>query len=459
MNIEMSSEENKEKNKDDIPFTKFQILKNLVAISCGFLFIFIPFQSITNLQSTLNKEDGLGTGGLAIIYGALVISCMFLPSFVISHLGCKWTIAASMVCYLLYMAANFHAVWSLIVPASVIIGLGSAPLWSAKCSYLTRMAIRYAHLTNSSAHHVMSRFFGFFFMVYQTCEIWGNIISSQVLSDEVEDNFTLTTYELRKCGANYDPGIQMNNTNLDRPNNSKVHILCWIYMASVTFGFLIIVLFLQNIPGNNEDKQQEGKLLPSLMVETFKHLWKSPYQKLLVILTIYSGVEQAFIAGDFTKSYISCAIGIGNVGFVMISYGIVNAICSLSFGKLMMYVGQIPLFAFAFVVHGGTQTALLPQQEPVYIIYIFAGLWGIGDAVIQAQINALYGFLFKDNLEPAFSNYRLFEAIGFLIAFAWSNFLKTYVKLYICLGLLTVGIGMYGIVEMLERTNKKKGME
>ncbi|XP_052063053.1 protein unc-93 homolog A-like [Mytilus californianus] len=332
MDIEKSSEENKEKSKDDIPFTKFQILRNVAVISIGFLFIFIPFQSITNLQSTLNKEEGLGTGGLAIIYGALVISCMFLPSCVISHLGCKWTIAASMVCYLLYMAANFHAVWSLIVPASVIIGLGAAPLWSAKCSYLTRMAMWYALLTNSTAHHVMSRFFGFFFMVYQT----------------------------------------------------------------------------------------------------------------------------------FSTSYISCTIGIGNVGYVMIGYGIVNAICSVSFGKLMMYVGQIPLFAFAFVVHGGTQTGLLlwqPQQEPVYIIYIFAGLWGIGDAVIQAQVNALYGFLFKDNLEPAFSNYRLFEAIGFLIAFAWSNFLKTYVKLYICIGFLTVGMGMYGIVEMLERTNKKKGLD
>ncbi|VDI53944.1 Hypothetical predicted protein [Mytilus galloprovincialis] len=390
MDIEKGSEEKKQKSKDDIPFTKFQILRNVFVISCGFLLIFIPFQSITNLQSTLNKEEGLGTGGLAIIYGALIISCMFLPSFVISHLGCKWTIAGSMVCYLLYMAANFHAVWGSIVPASVIIGLGAAPLWSAKCSYLTRMAIWYANLTNSFAHHVMSRFFGIFFMVYQTCEIWGNIISSQVLNEQVEDNFTLTEDELRKCGANFDPGIQINNTNLDRPDNSKVQLLCLIYMASVTFGFLIIVFFLQNIPINSGEEKSKGKLLPSLMVETFKHLWQSPYQKLLVILTMYSGVEQAFIAGDFTKSYISCTIGIRNVGYVMICYGIVNAICSLSFGRLMMYVGQIPLFAFAFVVHGGTQTALLlwqPQQEPVYIIYIFAGLWGTGDAVIQAQIN------------------------------------------------------------------------
>lgn len=153
---------------DDIPLTKCQILRNVVAVSFGFLFLFTSFQSLTNLQSTLNKEEGLGTGGLSIIYGALVVSCMFVPSFIINHLGCKWTIAASMVCYILYMAANFHAVWGLIVPASIILGFGAAPLWSAKCTYLTRTAVWYAKLTNTTEDDVINRFFGFFFMVFQT---------------------------------------------------------------------------------------------------------------------------------------------------------------------------------------------------------------------------------------------------------------------------------------------------
>jgi hypothetical protein len=124
--IKMETENNedmdkKEQHLQDIPMSKFQILKNVVAVSFGFLFLFTSFQSLTNLQSTLNKDEGIGTGGLSIIYGTLVISCMFVPSFVISHIGCKWTIAASMVCYVLYMAANFHAVWGLIVPANSLV--------------------------------------------------------------------------------------------------------------------------------------------------------------------------------------------------------------------------------------------------------------------------------------------------------------------------------------------------
>lgn len=461
----MGTENNEDMDKkaqhlQDIPMSKFQILKNVVAVSFGFLFLFTSFQSLTNLQSTLNKDEGIGTGGLSIVYGALVVSCMFVPSFVISHIGCKWTIAASMVCYVLYMAANFHAVWGLIVPASIILGIGAAPLWSAKCTYLTRTAVWYAKLTDATEDDVINRFFGFFFMVFQTSQIWGNLISSEVFSQRADENFTVTADDLTKCGANFDPNIKVNNTNLDRPDIVKVYTVCGIYLVSAAIGFLIIVFCLQNVPVHNESDKEKGKFSFHLLAETFKHFWKSHYQKLLVVLTMYSGIEQAFIAGDFTKSFIGCTIGIWNVGYVMICYGVVDAVCSISFGRLVQYVGHIPFFALAFVVHGGTQIALLlwqPQQEPVYIFYIVAGLWGIGDAVIQTQVNALYGYLFTDNSEPAFANYRLWESVGFIIAFAWSNFLVTYVKLYICLGFLTVGMIMYIMVEIFDRRHKKKG--
>lgn len=50
----------------------------------------------------------------------------------------------------------------------------------------------------------------------------------------------------------------------------------------------------------------------------------------------------------------------------------------------------------AFFVHGGTQIALLlwiPKPDPVIIYYILAALWGIGDAVIQTQINGMLSSL------------------------------------------------------------------
>ena len=52
------------------------------------------------------------------------------------------------------------------------------------------------------------------------------------------------------------------------------------------------------------------------------------------------------------------------------------------------------------------------------VVYVMAGMWGIGDGIWQTQINALYGVLFYSQEEAAFSNYRLWESLGFVISFA-----------------------------------------
>ena len=60
-------------------------------------------------------------------------------------------------------------------------------------------------------------------------------------------------------------------------------------------------------------------------------------------------------------------------------------------------------------------------------MFVLAALWGVGDAIWQTQINALYGVLFASQEEAAFSNYRLWESIGFLIAFV-TNVSTTQIK-------------------------------
>ena len=158
-------------DQSDPKMSKGRIIKNLLVVSLGFLCLFTAFNSLSNLQSSLNKAEGLGVGGLATIYGALVVSCMFLPPFIIGRLGCKWTVAFSMLCYILYMAANFYAVWATIIPGAIILGMGAAPLWSAKCTYLTETGKWYSKQTGKQQDDIINRFFGVFFMIFQS----GNV--------------------------------------------------------------------------------------------------------------------------------------------------------------------------------------------------------------------------------------------------------------------------------------------
>lgn len=48
---------------------------------------------------------------LSTLYGAVLLSSMFLPPLLIRLLGCKWTIVVSMSCYVTFSLGNFYASW------------------------------------------------------------------------------------------------------------------------------------------------------------------------------------------------------------------------------------------------------------------------------------------------------------------------------------------------------------
>ena len=70
-------------------------------------------------------------------------------------------------------------------------------------------------------------------------------------------------------------------------------------------------------------------------------------------------------------------------------------------------------------------------------------------------VTALYGILFAKESEAAFSNYRMWESLGFIIAFAYSASLCTSVKLYVLTSVLGVGMAGYFVVEYLHKKGGK----
>ena len=46
----------------------------------------------------------------------------------------------------------------------------------------------------------------------------------------------------------------------------------------------------------------------------------------------------------FIQSFVGCALGIENIGYVMICYGTIDALCSFTFGRMVQCVGHVPFF-------------------------------------------------------------------------------------------------------------------
>ncbi|XP_059212048.1 protein unc-93 homolog A [Centropristis striata] len=429
--------------------------KNVLVVSIGFLSLFTAYGGLQSLQSSLNAEEGMGVASLSVIYASIIISSMFLPPLMIKNLGCKWTIVAGMACYVSYSFGNLYPGWYTLIPTSVVLGLGGSPLWSAKCTYLTISGNVQAARDGNKGSDVINQYFGIFFFIFQSSAVWGNLMSSLIFRQDT--NIAIIPEEqLKTCGA-ADCGLVIgSSSNTTRPAETLVVTLVGCYIGVGVLAMLIVAIFLDNI-----DREQSSQFRGNR--EPFCHTFLATFRLLkdwrlvtLIPLTMYSGFEQSFLSGEYTKNYVTCALGIHFVGYVMMCFGAANSLCSFLFGRLARYTGRAALFFFAAVTNFACIIALLywrPHPDDLPVFFVFPALWGMADAIWQTQTNALYGVLFPRDKEAAFANYRMWESLGFVIAFAYSTFLCLEYKLYILLAVLVLTVITYPIVEYREHKN------
>lgn len=69
-------------------------------------------------------------------------------------------------------------------------------------------------------------------------------------------------------------------------------------------------------------------------------------------------------------------------------------------------------------------------------------------------VNATYGVLFTEN-ESAFSNFRLWESLGFVIAYVYTPRIRIKYAHIILLCILTISMICYGIIHIRENRKRK----
>ncbi|CAF2407648.1 unnamed protein product [Rotaria sp. Silwood2] len=435
---------------------RFRTYKNLLVLCVAFLLQFTAFSAMGNLQSSLNTEANVGVNSLSIIYAFLIFSSIFLPHPLIALLGLKWALVLCQIPYLLYVAANYYPKAYLMYPAAALVGLGAAPLWTSKCSYLTDTGTIYAERKHVHKDIIVNRFFG---------QVWGNLISFLVLKPtEKLSNETLynETGKYDKCGADFSEQEYKGAEVVNQIDRKTINILCIVYICICVCSILTVIIFLKQRRKSSRDKisvmlRDSVKLL----ISTVKHL-RNVNQLLLIPLTMWSGLEQSFMGAQFTRGFVSCTLNAKYVGLVLIASGVCDSIGSFSFGQLVKYVGRWPCFVIAALINYSliiTMFIWKPSEDQMVILFVLAGLWGLADAVWQTQINAFYGVLFANNDEAAFSNYRLWESLGFVLFYIITPYIRIRIALIILLIFLSLGMTGYGLTEYLWEIKAKKKVQ
>ncbi|KAM3965286.1 UNC93-like protein [Aphomia sociella] len=459
---------------------KWRINRNIFVLGFAFMIQFTAFHGAANLQSSVNTDAGAGTFTLAAIYFSLILSNILLPAIVIKWLGCKWAVAFSFITYMPFMAAQFYPRLYTLIPAGMMVGFGGGPLWCAKCTYLSVVAEPYSKLSGIPADVLVVRFFGLFFMFYQMAQIWGNLISSSILKSSLGEvtvslNETLMTVSSdinnitvlpstmnlgASCGVNFCSGsTSEENTNLVPPSETKIHVIAGVYLACMAAAVLLVAVGVDSLTRYTSGRKitNDGKSGVRLLTVTLRQL-KHKYQLLLLPVIAYIGAEQAFMAADFTQAFVGCAYGISNIGYVLISFGVFNALAAPVAGALVKLTGRYPVMITALILNLSLLTALLqwrPNPDQWFVFYLLASIWGAADAVWLVQVNALSGILFPGDEEAAYSNFRLWESTGSVLSYATAPYLCVRTRLYILVGLLIFGFSGYTTIEFMEYKAKK----
>lgn len=161
--------------------------RNVYATSISFMLVFSAFVGLQNLQSSLNAT--LGTTSLALIYGFFLLVGFVTPG-IVRVLKTKYSLLFGYLCHVIYILSNFYPRLYTLIPSSILLGIGSGPVWAGLSTHLASVAVLVEPYKTESLDVLISKFTGLFFFIFQLTQILGNLVSSLVLFPYRTENTT-----------------------------------------------------------------------------------------------------------------------------------------------------------------------------------------------------------------------------------------------------------------------------
>ncbi|GFY61572.1 UNC93-like protein [Trichonephila inaurata madagascariensis] len=290
--------------RDHQTMSKKRIVKNVLVLNSSFFIFFLGFQSLSNLQSTMNSAKGIGMESQAAIYAASMVSSLLLPEFLIKTFGCKRTIVFMFLCSVPYLISNFNPTYEFIMPCSILMGIAIGPLNTAGAFYVNEMSFRYQKITlTESMETILARFFGLLSFFLENTQIWGNLVSYYILRPAMIPimNHTNTS---TTCGIDFEKDVDGNGTNpnLQPPSDDKRYLLVSMYVLSAIIAATLMGLFLDKLENDvkNEREEKNCKAVLWRLLAAAKQATLTD-QILLLPITILCGLELAFYTGEITE--------------------------------------------------------------------------------------------------------------------------------------------------------------
>lgn len=153
----------------------FIFKKNFVFLCISFIFLFLVFRVIQNLQIFINDQKYFGIMVMLCIYGVMFFICLWVFMF-INIMFVKWVIVLGMFSFFIWIGVNFYFKFYIFIFMVFFLGWGQGILWMVEVFYIFKLVFDLLCVIKEVIDKEVFRFNGFFFVGFQMIYIWGNLI-------------------------------------------------------------------------------------------------------------------------------------------------------------------------------------------------------------------------------------------------------------------------------------------
>ncbi|GFU33295.1 protein unc-93 homolog A [Nephila pilipes] len=467
--------------------TERQLLKNMIVLGLGFVFTFSALAALQSMQSSLFLETLLGLHSLSVFYGLAAFSCLYGPIFV-QKLTPNWTVVLAFVLVALYISTFFYPRPYTVIPSAVLLGLSFGPLFCAQTTFLMQLVSRMAYLTNGIRDKVQQRYLRLFYFFYNSSRIWGHLITALLLryGGDVYVFSTRPQYPRFHATGPHFPMLDLHMSpslyatvarpslcTLDHITEDRIFrspasyvfyvpsnlylMLISTYLGLAFLGLATVTTLLDKFDLYvSQDPLERPPILLSFRKVILSLI--DPQLRLMFPMILFIGYQQGFMIADFTRSYVSCALGLEAIGYTMLCMAAMTTLGSVAAHQFFKHIKRMTIMFATVVCHTGLLMVLwlwTPVRDDVAVFYVIAAGWGLCNAVWETLTTTYLATTFTYDWQAPFAVYFMAQCIGLTTAFTCSPIFVNDIKICLMAGLMILALIPYTILELrLHRQQK-----
>ncbi|KAJ3240634.1 DUF895 domain membrane protein [Chytriomyces hyalinus] len=357
----------------------------VLAVSC--MLVFMSFSTLQGLNSSI-LDPSVAFVSLGTLYVSFAFFNMFAAAMVVELLGCRISLVLSSLTYTFFALANIAALYqeqdtamqtAILLPFSILTGLGASVLWAAQGVYITRCALK---------EHV-GRYTGTFFGIFWFAQIFGPLLTSTLLQAEIEK---ILVFKIL-AGVGF--------------MGSLLLVYLWVFRPEPSNPYAPVEV------AEVADAQQPAK--PKFL-RTFNIMFT---RSMILLIPLYysTSIEQAFSGGslplfiktDDAKRDLSMKL------YLQATFGTTLMISSFVVGGITDRFGSRPLVLFDLAMHVGAMAVLwiVKPLNNYAVLFPCAIVLAMSDSLLMNQIYKLLGTLYPNKVDTptAFAGYKFHQSL------------------------------------------------